>query len=388
MTHHITHSNATRSRDIFEQPLEALGKRIQMRKAYYAPQRSLDVESWKELAELGLWLVPIPKEFGGFNGSWQDFGYLMYKLAIHGDDLGFSLSAVAHAGLIRVLLRWGSEEQKREYLPRLCSGAIGATAVTEKHGGSDVQSIVTQALPAGPDCFRITGQKAHITNGPCTDIFLAVCKTPGAAGKETSLFILEADTPGVEQGEPERMMGNHTSPTGEIGFHGVMVRNTQLIGGIGEGLGIIFRTIALDRALYGVVTAGLLENVLAQSFDYSLSRHAFGGPIINNQYVQKRLTDIKIAIETSLALAFAALVKIDRDDPEAVLAASLTKLVSSELLVSSAEHFMVIHGHSGYEQGKPTALMSDALATLFAGGTNDIQRVNIFNQMTRMRRQS
>jgi isovaleryl-CoA dehydrogenase len=386
MTHPITPSDANRRQDVFDLLLEALGQRIRQRQEHYAQKRSLDVESWRELADLGFWRVPVPQAYGGYSGNWQDFAQLMYKLALHGDDLGLSLSVIAHAGLIRVLLNWGTEEQKQEYLPRLTSGAIGATAITEMHAGSDIQGISTQAVPVEPNCFRLTGQKAHITNGPCTDIFLVVTKTPSDTNKNTSLFILDSKTPGVEQSYPEQMMGNRTSPTGNIALHDVMVRDSQLVGGLGEGLRIIFKTISLDRALYAVVIAGLLENVLAQCVDYGLNRIAFGAPIIKNQYVQKRLTDLKIAIETSKALGHAAIDKIDRDDPEAILAGSLVKLVSSEALVSSAQHFMVLHGHAGYEEGKMTGLMNDALGTLFAGGTSDVQRINIFNQMMRMRK--
>src|SRR5262249_5327347 len=155
----------------------------------------------------------------------------------------------------------------------------------------------------------------------------------------------DSRTPGVEQSNPEQMMGNRTSPTGNIALCNVLVRDTQLVGGLGEGLGIIFKTISLDRALYAVAIAGLLENVLAQCVDYCLNRIPFGAQIIKNQYVQKRLTDLKIAIETSKALGHAAIGKIDRDDPEAILAGSLVKLVSSEALVNSAQHFMVLHGH-------------------------------------------
>jgi isovaleryl-CoA dehydrogenase len=387
MTHHTAHPNAARHQNVFDLPLEALGQRIRERKEHYARQHQLDIESWRELAELGFWRAAIPQAYGGYGGTWQDFGPLLQKLAIHGDDFGFLLFLIAHAGLIRILSTWGTERQKREFLPKLCNGAVGATAITEPHAGSDIQKIATQAQLHG-DSYRITGQKVHITNGPSTDIFLVVTKTPGTPGKDTSLFIVEAKTAGIELGEPELMMGNHTSPTGPITLQDVVVGRHQLLGSAGEGLGILLQTIALDRALYAIAVGGILENVLAQSLDYTQTRIAFNAPIIKNQYLQKRLTDIKIAIDTSLALGFAALDKIVRNDPETVLAGSLAKLVATESLVASVQHFMIVHGHTGYEHGSKTNLMCDALGTLFAGGTSDIQRVSIFNQMMRIRRQA
>lgn len=365
--------------------IQVLGRRIQERRSAYATRGQLDLESWRELADLGFWRIPIPRAYGGLGGDWVSFGRATRELATYSSDLSFLLSVIAHAGLIRLLLKWGTEDQKRHYFPLLCSGAVGATAITEPDAGSDIQNISTRAFRAIRG-FRVEGEKVHITNGPVTDIFLLVCKTEGETGRDTSLFILEATDPGVKRGLAENMMGNHTSPTGPIRISGAEIPANRLVGALGEGLGILFRTISLDRALYAIATAGVLEKVLENSMDYSERRTAFGHPIFRNQYVQRRLTDIKIAIDTSDALGMAALSKIDSNDPEDVLAGSLAKLVATEHLVQAAEHYMIIHGHSGYESGPVTAFMMDALGTRIAGGTSDIQRVSIFNQMIRQRR--
>lgn len=381
----VTRIKRLQSVDVADDLLRALGERIQLRKKANSNIRSLDFQSWKELAELGFWRTPIPRTLGGEGGTWEVFGHHMRRLAVHSNDLGFLLSVIAHAGLIRLLVSWGSDEQQREYLDRLCDGAIGATAITEVNAGSDIQGITTCATPS-PGGFSVNGQKVHITNGPCADIFLLVCRVPATIGNGISLFIIDSNTHGVDRGACEIMMGNHTSPTGPISFADVFVRKQQLIGSLGQGLKILYRTIALDRALYAIACAGILENVLEESFRHCRTRFAFSKPILENQYVQKRLTDVKIAIETSFALGSAALSKIDLNDPEAVLSGSLAKLIATESLVKSAEHFMVLHGHHGYEQGPMTNLMADALGTRIAGGTSDIQRVAIFDQMLRTRR--
>jgi isovaleryl-CoA dehydrogenase len=373
--------------DADEKCLHALGQRIRQRKAECAERRVLDLESWRELAALGFWRRPVPRSLGGEGGSWRDFGNSVRLLAAYGNDLGFMLSVIAHAGVVRLLLTWGTEEQKRTHLARLCDGMIGATAITEAHAGSDIQNVSTRATPI-PEGFSIVGEKVHITNGPSTDIFLLVCKTPGNRRKDISLFIIDADTPGVICGESESMMGNATSPTGPITLRDVRVGCERLVGTPGEGLRILYRTIELDRALYAVAAAGLLENVLEESLSYCQSRMAFSKPIVENQYVQHRLTDIKIAMETSRALGFGALAKIDLRDPESVLLSALAKLVATESLVAAAEHFMILHGHAGYEQGRIASFMADALATRIAGGTSDIQRVAIFDQIMRTRRKA
>jgi len=382
----IPHLRPVAERDLWDENLDAIGQRIRARKLENANRRSLDIQSWRELADMGFWRVLSSRTPRGQGATWRAFGSDLRKLARCSGDIGFLLSAIAHAGLIRAISTWGSDEQKERYLNRLYDGSVGATAITETQAGSDIHGIMT-CVRRTVHGFRVDGEKAHITNAPCADLILLVCRASDGEPNEMSLWVVETSAKGVTIGPSEAMMGNHTSPTGSIKFNDVHLTSHELLSRPGGALRILYRTIAVDRAMYAIVCAGIMENMLEQALNYSLERMAFGRPIAENQYVQKRLTDIKIAVGVSLALGYSALEKIDANDPEAVLSASAAKLVATESLVAAAEHLMVIHGHKGYMAGPISELVSDAFGTRIAGGTSDIQRVAIYEQMIRLRRQ-
>ncbi|MEU6478137.1 acyl-CoA dehydrogenase family protein [Streptomyces sp. NPDC047017] len=343
----------------------------------------LDRESWQEISDAGIWRLAVDRRWGGDGGSWWDFTAAFEGVAAGGRDLGFSLSMVAQAGLIRSLLTYGSDEQKEYWVPRLMAGEVGATALTETTGGSDVTRGRTSAVRDG-DVYRLTGHKDHITNGPAADMALVLGRIPEVGDRDITLFMIDLHDEGVTQGEPENMIGNRTSPTGPIAFDDVRVEARNIVGTIGRGVEAIYNTIALDRLLYGVLAAAYLDPHLDEVLDYARKRHAFKVPIADHQYVQGRITDAKFAIEATRYVSYGALDSLLRGEEQASLLCSVAKYHAGETLRLGTETALRVYGHLGYMEGPAARALQDALGTLIAGGTAEMQRKNVFNQMRRL----
>ncbi|KZM71638.1 acyl-CoA dehydrogenase family protein [Nocardia terpenica] len=364
---------------------QALGEATIAKRSDICYERGeLDRESWLEIATEGVWKLAVPKCWDGAGGSWWDFVAAFEGLAQGGRDLGFSLSMVAQAGLIRSLLYYGTTDQIAEFLPPLTSGKVGATALTETRGGSDVSGVTTCAVSA-PGGYVLSGAKDHVTNGPIADLAMILGRIPEVGSRDITLFMVDMANPGVEHGKPEDMIGNRTSPTGPFTLHEVEVPESAVIGGVGEGLSIIYNTISLDRLLYGVLASAYLEPVLSDVINYSFERVAFKQPIADYQYVQSRITDIKFGIETSRWMAYAALESLLAEDPQANLRCSIAKYHGSETLHNSTEHLFRILGHLGYMNGQYSRRLLDGLGPLIAGGTSEMQRKNVFQQLIKLR---
>ena len=345
---------------------------------------TLNKDAWEQLSQEGFWRLPVPRTFGGHGGDWWDFVAAFEGLSTTTRDLGFLLSIVAHVGGIRVILEFGSEAQKHKYLPILVGGAVASTAITEPGGGSDVARVTTTAVRFG-DKLVLKGQKAHITNAPVADLFVIVGRHAELKPKrDICLFIIERNDGCVRTDPPENMLGNPSSPTGDIHLDGVPLNETSILGTPGDGLNVLYNMISLDRLLYGLIAAAFFEPFLQEAWQRSSTREAFNRPIKEFQYVQQRLVDMKLQMETSRYLAYAALDKLINNDPYASFLCSAAKYVGTEGLWLNSQHAMLLHGHQGYMAGELSNLLKDCAGTRIAGGTSDIQKVNMFNQMNRL----
>jgi len=359
------------------------GRKIAERAQLCYDNAQFDHESWHDLAQLGLWRLPVPEEYDGIGMSWWEFAAALEGLATTAKDLGFLLSIIAHVGSIRVLMHYGSEHQKNTFLPLLMQGAVGSTAITEPSGGSDVARITTAARYTESGLV-LNGHKAHITNAPVSDVCVIAGRIPELGKRDITLFILESSSAGVTFAEAEKMLGNRTSPTGDIFLENVFLNKENILGCPGAGLNILYTMISLDRLLYGLVAAAFTEPILQQSLAFANERHAFAARLADHQYVQQKLTDMKMMLETSRWVSYAALDKLLQDDPEASLFCSMAKLVGTEGLFTSAQHYVQLHGHAGYMVGDITRVLCDATGTRIAGGTSDIQRKNMFHQLQKL----
>ncbi|KPB49637.1 Acyl-CoA dehydrogenase domain protein [Pseudomonas coronafaciens pv. oryzae] len=357
------------------------GHRVADRASNSRKERQFDRISWDELASSSFFKLAVPKQYGGIGNGWWDFAAAFEGLSTTARDLGFLLSIIAHMGAIRIITEKGSEEQKQLYLPRLAAGVIAATAATEESGGSDVSRIQTRATGEN-DGFTLQGVKKHITNAPIAEIFVIVGRLSVLPEKrDMTLFILDRNNLGLTTAPAEVMFGNETSPTGDIFIKNVALSSNNIITPAGEGLQQLYSMLTLDRLLYALVSAGYLEPILSSAITRITGRQSFKKPMQEHQYVQEKIVNIKLAMETSRLLAYAALDRMLKEDTEANLMASAAKYVGCESLWTSAHEFLQLHGHYGYVTEEITNVIKDTIATRIAGGTSEIQKVNIFNQL-------
>jgi isovaleryl-CoA dehydrogenase len=342
--------------------------------------RMLDLESWHDLANADFWRIAIRERDGGHGRSWHHFGAALEGLAAGAGDLGFVLSLIAHAGLLRAVSEFGSASQRARLLEPLMNGAVGATAITEATGGSDVAAIRTSAVRADGG-YRLSGEKDHITNAPVADLALVLGRIPELGRRDISIFLVETLRTGVLRGPAERLFGLRTSPTGSLSMDDVELPSDAVLGHEGEGLKLLYNVISFDRMLYGLVAAAYLTPLLDLALQFAAQRTAFKSLLIDHEYMQGRLTDIRLDIEVTRAVSRAALDALVSGRPDASLSCSVAKLIGSESLVSSTRHVMAVLGHRGYMEGETSRCIQDALGTLIAGGTTEMQRKNIFNQM-------
>ncbi|SMD20159.1 acyl-CoA dehydrogenase family protein [Kibdelosporangium aridum] len=339
-------------------------------------------ESWKLLAEEGFWTAHLPAEYGGEGGTLWDFLAGLEGLALGADDSGFVLSAVAHAGLVHVLLEHGTPEQKARLLPALTSGALGATAATEPTGGSHVAAVHTRAEQNGAGNWLLSGQKAHITNAPEADVMLVVGRLDGIGKRDITLFVMERGRRGLTTGKHEDLLGQRTSPTGPIFMDNVTVTRDDIVGEPGNGLATLYSFLAFDRLMYGIVVASQLEALLPTTVERASRRQAFGTSIGNHEYIQDKIVVMRMTIESARHLAYAAADALIRRADNYSALASCAKLAASEGAVSSAVELVQIFGHMGYDRTQGVERhLRDAVAIRIAGGTTEMQKKNIYKDI-------
>jgi isovaleryl-CoA dehydrogenase len=346
-------------------------------------------EAWQHLADSGLWTLPVPRSAGGQGRGWEAFVDAFAALAGTVDDVGLLLTAIAHAGAIRVLCTEGTEAQRARHLPVLTAGGLGSTAFTEPSGGSDVARIKATARPAdgsGPAAvWRLTGQKAHITNAPRADVIVLLGRLAELAPRDLTLFVLDAARGGLVRGPAEDMLGCGSSPTGAVVLDDVAVGPDDVVGGPGEGLAAAYRMFAFDRALYGLVAAARIRALVDWSLERTHDRRSYGVRLADHQLVQGRIADMYVASTVVSGLARDAVRAVLEGADDAALSASVAKLYATEQLVAASVSALQLHGHSGYEDGRVSRTLADGLGTLIAGGTSDIQRKHIFAQLQHLR---
>ncbi|GAA1573504.1 isovaleryl-CoA dehydrogenase [Actinomadura kijaniata] len=347
---------------------------------------TFDLAVWRELADAGFWRVHVPKRLGGDGGDLWDHVAAFEGLAAGADDCAFVLSAAAHAGLLQLLLRWGTEEQRRRFVPGLLAGRLGSTAATEATGGSHVSAVRTTARRTPDGGFLLTGDKSHITNAPLADLMMVVGRVAGIGGRDITLFLVDKDQEGVTRGGHESLLGLRGSPLGPIALRDVAVGPDRVLGEVGEGLDVLYWCLAFDRLIYGIVVAAHVEALLPRAVARIREREAFGVPLAEHQYVQEKVVDMQTTIEASRGLAYAAAAALQREDgtDRASLLASCVKLLSADGLVRAALELVQIFGHLGFERGTGIERhLRDAVAFRIAGGTNEMQKKNIFTQVMR-----
>lgn len=333
-------------------------------------------EAWRKCAELGIQGLLIPSEYGGAGSDVSTFIVAMEALgyACHDNGLLFSLNAQI-LSCQHPILRFGSEEQKRRYLPGLCSGSlIAAHAMTEPGSGSDALGLATMARREG-DRYVLSGSKTFVTNAPIADVFLVfatVDRSKGWAG--LCAFLVDRDTPGLSVGQPLHKMGLRSSPMAEVYFEDCIVPTTAMLGKVSAGMAIFNEGMERERSLILACAIGTLQRNLEVSIKYARERRQFGHPIGRFQAVANRIVDMKVRHETARLLLYRVGWLMDQGRPVA-LDSALAKLYLSECFVESSQDALRVFGGYGFmSEYEVERDVRDAFGSVLYSGTSDIQR--------------
>ena len=340
---------------------------------------------WKRLADQGYTGIAIPEEYGGSGGD-----YMMAALVARGigrANGAISMSYGAHLNLCaHNILRNGTEEQKRKYLPGLASTEmIGALGLTEPNAGSDAMGIRTIARPVDGG-YLINGSKVFITNGPIADVIILYTKTrPEAGSRGITAFIFETKTPGFAVARKLQKLGMHGSPTGELVFEDAFVPAENVLGKVDEGYKVVMSGLDIERAFYAVSGIGGLEAALEMSIKYAKEREQFGQPIANFQLIQAKLADMYTDLEAARHMAHRALWLAQqgkRVSKEAAAALLFVARASSR----AANEALQIHGGWGYlTDFEVERLWRNARLGEIGAGTTEIRQLLIARELLGMR---
>jgi alkylation response protein AidB-like acyl-CoA dehydrogenase len=325
---------------------------------------------FSRLCAMGLGGIPFPAEYGGGGADYATYVLVLEELAVAGGALAGTLSV---HGLPQLILnRFGTEEQKRRYLPRLASGELlGAFALTEPETGSDAAAITTRAAADG-NGFLITGSKAWITHSTVADLFVVFART---GEEEISAFLVKKTAPGLTPLPPERKMGLRRSPTGGLSLAGVRVPATALVGRPGDGLGIALTALDSGRITIGALAVGLCRGALEAALGYVRTRKAFGRPLERNEVVRARLAEMAARTEAAAALVRESARLRDSDRPFSAAAAA-AKLVATDTALFVTAEAVQLCGATGVSEEFPAIhFFNDAKIAQIVEGANDVQRM-------------
>ena len=330
---------------------------------------------WTTFGDNGLLCVDTPEEYGGIGAPFEfscvvleevgraGYGALGANLAVHSDIVA---PYIAHLG---------TPEQKAHYLPKLVSGElVGAIAMTEPGAGSDLQGAKTSAIADG-DHYVLNGQKTFITNGQHAGVIITFAKTdPKAGAKGTSLFLVDADTPGFSRGRNLEKIGQHCGDTSELFYDNVRVPASAVLGRAGNGFGHLVDELPRERLTLSVGALGAIEGMLAMTIDYVKTRKAFGVPLSTLQNTRFEIADMQTQAELLRAYVerCAAAYAAGRMD---VPMAAKVKLAATELQFRTADRCLQLFGGYGYMSEYPISRhFIDARVQRIYGGTSEIMK--------------
>ncbi|MCB1139933.1 MAG: acyl-CoA/acyl-ACP dehydrogenase [Leptospiraceae bacterium] len=383
----------------FQKSFQAFCEREIAPRAETIEQEGMDRNTLKRLGDSGyLGLLHSP-EYGGQGASYLTTVLAQSILSYHCGSTFFSSGA--SAGLFGLpIAHYGSEEQKREYLPSIVTGqTIGCLAITESGSGSDVASVKTTFRPDPSGGYRLGGSKSYITNAPMADLALVLARysdktieSGKAAGDKTgsptglTLLIVDLNSTGVQRGAPLKKMGLRGSPTGELFFDDVHIPANAILGRPGAGFKQTMKAFDAERLSMGAYCVGVMEACLEESKTFARSRKSFGRVIGKHQSVAFMLADIKMRLEASRLLLLESAWLFDQADRASRLQhngslieisarASELKLMASQYARECTNLAVQIHGGAGYmDEYKVSRLYRDIKIAEIGGGTSEIQK--------------
>ena len=337
----------------------------------------------EKLGGLGLMGIPLPQEYGGGGADTLSYALAIEELGRVDSSVAITVAAHTSLGTMPIHL-WGTDEQKSQWLPDLCSGQkLAAFGLTEPEAGSDAGATRTTARLVDGE-FAINGSKQFITNAG-TDITACVTITAltgqSEDRREISNIIVPNGTRGYEVGEPYRKMGWNASDTRPLSFEDCRVPASNLLGQPGAGFRQFMQILEGGRIGVAALAVGLAQGALDEALAYAKERRTWGKPISSYQAIQAKIADLSSQIEATRLLTYRAAVQKDRGEPFG-LAAAQAKLISGRLAVRATEEAVQIHGGYGYIEEYPVCrFYRDAKILTIGEGTDEVQQMVIARQL-------
>lgn len=333
----------------------------------------------QKMGELGLMGIPISEEYGGAGMDFMSYIIAINEISKVSPTLGVILSVHTSVGT-NPIVYFGTEEQKRKYVPKLAAGKnLGAFCLTEQSSGSDAASLKSKAVAVKEGGqYRINGSKVFITNGGEADVFIVFASTdPQKGSKGISAFIVEKGTPGLIIGKDERKMGLHGSSTVQVTFEDMKVPAANLLGKEGEGFKIAMANLDAGRIGIAAQALGIAEGAMEHAVRYAKSREQFGKPIAEQQGIGFKLAEMATSIEASRLLVYRA-AYLRSQGLNCGKEAAMAKLFASRTAVEVAIEAVQVFGGYGYTTDYPVErYFRDAKVTEIYEGTSEIQRMVI-----------
>ena len=349
-----------------------------------------DLQGWfpaselRQLGQLGLLGVNVPDELGGAQAGAVAYSLSLTEIAAA--DASVAVAMAVTNMVAELIVAFGSDEQKRTYVPMLCSGeaVCGAFALSEPQSGSDAAGMRTIATET-QDGYRIDGSKLWITSGDRARVLIVWARTDGGAGLRAggkaasgiSAFIVPGDTPGLSAGKPEHKLGLHGSTTVPLTFDGCVVPTSALLGRVGDGFKLAMA--ALDGGRIGIASqaVGVARAALSAATTYAKERKQFGQALANFQAIQNMLADAATQLDAARLLTLRAAYLKQEGQPYSAKAA-MAKLYASEMAGRVCDMALQVHGGYGYTHEFPVErYLRDARVQRIYEGTSEIQRIVI-----------
>ncbi len=346
--------------------------------AMYDEEQTFPEEIFQELAKLGIMGVTVPEEYGGSGGDQLSYILAVEELSRIDGSSGITLAAHISLGVYPIL-KFGTEEQKKKYLPPLCDGSgLGTFGLTEPNAGSDAGGTQTTAILDG-DHYVVNGRKQFITNATYSNSPVITAKTDKSAkgSHGISAFIVEKSTPGFELGKKENKLGLRASDTRELIFEDMRVPKENLLGELGKGFPIFMNTLDGGRISIAALALGIAQGALDKCIPYARERHQFGRPIGSFQSVANMIADMETEINAARHLTYHAARLEDAGRPYGHESA-MAKLFASEVAMKTTTKAIQVFGGYGYTKDYPVErYFRDAKLCEIGEGTSEIQRLVI-----------
>ncbi|MFE5615924.1 acyl-CoA dehydrogenase family protein [Streptomyces sp. NPDC056463] len=336
----------------------------------------------KKLGAVGFLGLTVPEEYGGSGGDHLSYCLVTEELG-RGDSSVRGIVSVSLGLVTKTVAAWGTEEQKRSWLPRLTSGdSLGCFGLTEPGTGSDAGNLSTRAVRDG-DSYVVNGSKMFITNGTWADVVLLFARTGDAPGhKGVSAFLVPTDTPGLTRRTIHGKLGLRGQATAELVLEDVRVPAAAMLGPEGKGFSVAMSALAKGRMSVAAGCVGIAQAALDAAVRYAGEREQFGKPIASYQLVQELISDIAVDVDAARLLTWRVADLVDRGLDFAT-AASQAKLFASEAAVRAANNALQVFGGYGYIDEYPVGkLLRDARVMTLYEGTSQIQKLIIGRALT------